>query len=253
MILAIDVGNTNTVMGLMKDHNVVATFRISTKARTTDELGILLLSILGHRGVQADDIDGAIISSVVPSVLYSLEKACRRYMNVNALVVGRKCKTGMRVRTDNPREVGADRIVNSVAAYEKWGGPIVVVDFGTATTFDCVSADGAYLGGAIAPGVGIAEEALFSKTAKLPRVEVTKPSSPIGTNTIHAIQSGLFFGYIGLIDGLAKRCREALDPQAKVVATGGLSNLFGAESTEISEVDAWLTLRGLDILYHRNA
>jgi len=239
-------------MGLIKAHKVVATFRISTQARTTDELGILVLSLLGHRGVKAGDISGAIISSVVPSVLFGLEKACRRYLDTTALVVGRKLKTGMRVRTDNPREVGADRIVNAVAAYERWGGPIVIVDFGTATTFDCVSEDGAYVGGAIAPGVRIAEEALFSKTAKLPRVEVAKPSSPIGTNTIHAIQSGLFFGYVGLVDGLARRCREALDPKAKVVATGGLSNLIGAESEEISDVDAWLTLRGLDILYERN-
>jgi type III pantothenate kinase len=252
LILAIDVGNTNTMVGLILDHKVGPTFRISTQSRTTDELGVLLMTLLGHRGIRPEDIQGAIISSVVPSTLYSLEKACRRYLDTDAMVVGRKLKTGMQVRTDNPREVGADRIVNSVAAYEKWGGPIVIVDFGTATTFDCVSADGAYVGGAIAPGVRIAEEALFSKTAKLPRVEVAKPASPIGTNTIHAIQSGLFFGYVGLVDGLARRCREALDPAAKVVATGGLSNLIGAESEEIDEVDAWLTLRGLDLLYWRN-
>lgn len=252
MILAIDVGNTNTVVGLMKNRKVEVTFRISTQSRTTDELGVLLLTLLEHRGVLLSDIEGAIISSVVPSMLYSLEKACRRYLDTEAMVVGRKLKTGMKVRTDNPREVGADRIVNSVAAYEKWGGPIVVVDFGTATTFDCVAADGAYVGGAIAPGVRIAEEALFSKTAKLPRVEVARPASPIGTNTVHAIQSGLFFGYVGLVDGLARRCREALDPKARVVATGGLSNLIGSESEEITDVDAWLTLRGLALLFERN-
>jgi type III pantothenate kinase len=252
LLLVIDVGNTNTVLGLMDGTRVNGTFRISTLPRTTDEYGVLLRTLLASKDFELESIEGAIISSVVPSILFNLEKACRRYLNIEALVVGRNLKTGMQVRTDNPREVGADRIVNAVSAYQTWGGPIVIVDFGTATTFDCVTADGAYVGGAIAPGLRIAEEALFSKTAKLPRVEVARPSSPIGTNTVHAMQSGLFYGYVGLVDGLARRCREALSPDAKVVATGGLSNLIGQACTEIDEVDATLTLRGLALLYERN-
>ena len=252
MLLVIDVGNTNTVLGLMNGREVVRTFRVSTIPRTTDEFGVLMLTMFEARGVDKHAIQGVMVSTVVPSILYSLEKACRRYLGLDALVVGRKLKTGMKVRTDNPREVGADRIVNAVAAVDKWDGPLVVVDFGTATTFDCVTAAGEYIGGAIAPGLRIAEEALFSRTAKLPRVEVARPASPVGTNTVSAIQSGLFYGYVGLVDGLARRCRETLDPQATVVATGGLSNLIGQESSEIHHVDAYLTLRGLAILYEKN-
>lgn len=252
MILVVDVGNTNTVLGLMDGERVVQTFRISTISRTTDELGILMVQLLQHAGYSADDIQGAICSSVVPSVVYTTEKACRRYLDVDCLMVGRKIKTGMKVRTDNPREVGADRIVNAVAAIRKWGGPIIVVDFGTATTFDCVNAAGEYVGGAIAPGFKISEEALVARTAQLPRVEVKRPPSPIGANTIHAMQSGLFYGYVGLVDNLARKCREALHPDAKVVATGGLAVLFGDDSEVIEEVDTWLTLRGLAALYEMN-
>jgi len=252
MVLVIDVGNTNTVLGLMQGTEVVQTFRISTGDRTTDELGVLVLQLIQHRGVTAADIEGAICSSVVPSVLFTLVKAVRRYLDVELLIVGRKLKTGIRIRTDNPREVGADRIVNSVAALERWGGPVVIVDFGTATTFDCVTASGDYVGGAIAPGFKISEEALFSKTAQLPRVEVAKPPRAIGTNTVHAMQSGLFWGYVGLVDSLAERCRTELSPDARVVATGGMSNLLALESRTIDEVDPWLTLRGLALLYDRN-
>ncbi|MCB9678455.1 MAG: type III pantothenate kinase [Alphaproteobacteria bacterium] len=252
MLLVIDVGNTNTVLGLMDGLEVKRTFRISTTQRTTDELGVLMLQLFQLGGLGPDDIQGAICSSVVPSVLFTIQKAVRRYLDVELLVVGRKLKTGIRIRTDNPREVGADRIVNSVAALERWGGPIIVVDFGTATTFDCVTAKGDYIGGAIAPGFKISEEALFSKTAQLPRVEVAKPPSAIGSNTIHAMQSGLFWGYVGLVDSLAERCRAELAPDARVVATGGMSNLLAAESKTIDEVDAWLTLRGLALLYTRN-
>lgn len=252
MILVVDVGNSNTVLGLMRGDKVEQTFRISTVARTTDELGILMLQLLQQQGYGADDIEGAICSSVVPSVVYTTEKACRRYLDVECLMVGRKLKTGMKVRTDNPREVGTDRIVNAVAAIERWGGPIVVVDFGTATTFDCVNADLEYVGGAIAPGFKISEEALFARTAQLPRVEVKRPPSPIGTNTVHAMQSGLLYGYVGLVDNLARRCREALDAEAKVVATGGMASLFSDESEVIDTFDPWLTLRGLKLLYDRN-
>lgn len=253
MILAIDVGNTNTVIGLMEGDAIVRTFRVSTIQRTTDELGVLLVQLLAHHGHAAADVHGAICSSVVPSVVYTIDKACRRYLKAECLMVGRRLKTGMKVRTDNPREVGADRIVNSVAAIHRWGGPIIVVDFGTATTFDCVNVHGEYVGGAIAPGFGISEEALFSRTAQLPRVEVARPPSPIGTNTVQAMQSGLFYGYIGLVDSLARRCRDALDPKAKVVATGGMANLLSEDSEVIEDVDIFLTLRGLALLHERNA
>jgi type III pantothenate kinase len=254
MILVVDVGNTNTVLGLMggDDDKVLYTFRITTVSRTTDELGVLFTQLLAKEGLSGDDIRGAICGSVVPSVVYTVEKACRRYLNVTCLMVGRGVKTGMKLRTDNPREVGADRIVNSVGAIHRWGGPIIVVDFGTATTFDCVNARGEYVGGAIAPGFKISEEALFARTAQLPRVEVARPPSPIGTNTVHAMQSGLFYGYIGLVDNLASRCRKALDPKARIVATGGMANLLASESEVIDEVDTWLTLRGLVLLYRMN-
>lgn len=252
MILVIDVGNTNTVLGLMEGPEVHWTFRITTGPQTTDELGVLLMQLLGHRGLAASDVRGAICSSVVPSVVYTIDKACRRYLDVDCLMVGRRLKTGMMVRTDNPREVGADRIVNAVAAIHRWGGPIIVVDFGTATTFDCVNAEGAYVGGAIAPGFKISEEALFARTAQLPRVEVVRPPAAIGRNTVHAMQSGMLYGYVGLVDSLARRCREELDPAARVVATGGMATLFHSESEEIQEVDAYLTLRGLALIYQKN-
>ncbi|MGC6493938.1 MAG: type III pantothenate kinase [Myxococcota bacterium] len=253
MLLTIDVGNTNTVLGLMKGTSLEARVRIRTVERTTDELGVLLLQAFGQRGITPDDVTGAIIGSVVPSVLYSFDKACRRYFGVELMVVGKGLRTGIRVQTDNPREVGADRIVNSVAAIRRWGGPIVVVDFGTATTFDCVNTDNAYVGGAIAPGFGISEQALFTATAKLPRVEVRRPPRAIGTNTVHAIQSGLYYGYAGLVDALARRCADELAPGAKVVATGGLAQLMAEPSTVIEEVDPFLTLRGLAHIYALNS
>jgi len=252
MILVIDVGNTNTVLGLMDGEQVRETFRITTVGRTTDELGILMVQLLAHCGIQPDQLKGAICSTVVPDVLYTFEKACRRYLKVDMMVVGRKMKTGMRVRTDNPREVGADRIVNAVAAQARWGAPVIVADFGTATTFDCVDEHGDYVGGAIAPGFKIAEEALFARTAKLPRVEVKRPPKAIGTNTVGAMQSGLFFGYVGLIDALARRCRAELGGSATIVATGGMATLFAGEAETIEHVDPWLTLRGLAMLYALN-
>ncbi len=253
MILVADVGNTNIVLGLMEGLEVHTTWRISTMARTTDELGVLMLQLFAHRGIDAKAVSGAIISSVVPSVLYETQKAIRRYLDVEPLIVGRKLKTGIKVRTDNPREVGADRIVNAAAAVHRWGAPIVVVDFGTATTFDCVDAQGDYIGGSIAPGFRIAADALFQRTAQLPRVELVRPPGAIGRNTVHAMQSGLLFGYAGLVDALARRCKEELGGTAKVVATGGLATLVATESSAIEEVDPHLTLRGLALLYERNA
>ncbi len=256
MLLVIDVGNTNIVLGAMREGEVVEQWRVSTARRTTDEVGLVLLELLKHRGIQAATIQGAIISCVVPSLLFNLTKACRRYLDVEPLVVGSGVKTGMRVRTDNPREVGADRVVNAVAATVRWGAPVVVVDFGTATTFDCVDHRGDYVGGAIAPGLAISAEALFQRTSKLPKVEVGRPKRAIGTNTIASMQSGLFHGYVGLVDHLAGVCKAELrqtpDEEVRCVATGGFSNLIGRACSEVDEVDDRLTLRGLWLLWERN-
>lgn len=252
MILVADVGNSRTLIGLIEDGEVKERWRISTIQRTTDECGALMLQLLAHRGVEPAHIEGAMLSSVVPSVLYSLDKAIRRYLDVTPMVVGRKVKTGLKLRTDNPREVGADRIVNSVAAAHLFGGPVIVVNFGTAITVDCVNGRGEYVGGAIAPGFKIAEEALFSRTAKLPRVELQQPQRAIGTNTVAAMQSGLFWGYVGLVNGLVQQCLAELDEEAKVIGTGETSQLIGSAATAIDELQPELTLIGLGLLYERN-
>lgn len=251
MLLVVDVGNTNTVVALLDGRDVVTRWRLSTRTRTTDEVGLDLLHLLALEGRDKSQISGVIVSCVVPETLYAIEKASRRFLGIEALVVGRGLKTGMRVRTDNPREVGSDRIVNAVGAVERWGGPLVVVDFGTATTFDCVDARGDYVGGAIAPGLQISAEALFQRTSKLPRVEIRKPPRAIGTNTIASMQSGLFYGYVGLVDQMVRVCKAELG-SATCVATGGLSNLIGRACQQVEEVDPDLTLRGLSLLYEKN-
>jgi type III pantothenate kinase len=252
MLLGIDVGNTNTVIGALDGLDVAHLWRVSTQVRTTDELGLTLLNLLEHNGIAVSDVEGVAVCCVVPSVLYAVEKAARRYLDCDVLVVGRGIKTGMKVRTDNPREVGADRIVNSVAAYERHAGPLVVVDFGTATTFDCVSAAGDYVGGAIAPGYRISADALFTRTAKLPRVQLERPARTIGTNTVASMQSGLFWGYVGLVDGLASRCKAELGGEVRCVATGGLARLIGGACESIDETDEHLTQAGLRILWDLN-
>ncbi len=257
MLLVIDVGNTNIVLGAMEGGEVIEQWRISTSRRTTDEVGLVLLQLLSHRGVAPASVEGVIISCVVPSLLFNLTKACRRYLDTDPMIVGSGIKTGMRVRTDNPREVGADRVVNAVAAAHRWGTPVVVVDFGTATTFDCVNAKAEYVGGAIAPGLAISAEALFQQTSKLPKVEVGQPRRAIGTSTVASMQSGLFHGYVGLVDHLAAVCKAELGEQGvdrvQCVATGGFSNLIGRACKEVDEVDEHLTLRGLWLLWERNA
>lgn len=252
MLLVIDVGNTNTVLALLEGSLVQTTWRVSSAFSTTDEVGLQLTQLLALKGHHQDQVTGVIVSCVVPEVLYALEKASHRYLGCTPLIVGRGIKTGMRVRTENPREVGSDRIVNSVAALELWGAPLVVVDFGTATTFDCVNGDGDYVGGAIAPGLQISTEALFQKTSKLPHISIAKPKRFIGTNTITSMQSGVFWGYVGLVERLVRGCREELGGKATVVATGGLSNLVGRACEEIEHIEPNLTLQGLHLLYERN-
>ncbi len=253
MILVLDVGNTSTTLGLMDGERAVHTWRIRTDPRTTDELGGLLLQLLSHRGVEPSAVRGAMASLVVPAVRYAVEEACRRYLGVECLFVGKGTKIGMKLRVDNPREVGADRIVNAVSALHRWGAPVVVVDAGTATTVDAVNADGEYVGGVIAPGFRVAGEALFAHAAQLPHVEmVAPPPGVIGRNTAHAVQSGLFHGYVGMLDALARQVRLALDPNARVVATGDYAPMFADASSEIREIDRMLALRGLALLYERN-
>lgn len=253
MLLVVDVGNTNIAMGLMDGDRVAHTFRVSTRHRTTDELSAMLLQLLTLRGLDRDCVGGVICSSVVPTMVYTIEKAIRRTFDVGCLMVGRGLRTGMQIRTDNPREVGADRIVNAVAAADAYGGPVIVCDFGTATTFDCVDASCSYVGGVIAPGLRISEDALYSRTAQLPRVRLERPPNVIGGNTVHAMQSGLLYGYVGLVDALIVRIQAEMGQAATVVATGGYASLISEEAAHIQHVDPYLTLRGLAKLYAINA
>ena len=253
MILVVDVGNTNTVFGLVDKRKVVHRWRISTLPRTTDELGVLMTQLMRERGRSAVDVQGAIVSCVVPSVLFNLEKACSTYFGCTALVVGRKLRTGIKLRTDNPRELGADRIVHAVAALEQFGSPVLVVTFGTALTVDCVNEKGEYVGGAIAPGIRIAEEALFEQTAKLPRVEIVRTERVIHTHTVGAIQAGLFWGFVGMADGLIGRCIDELGGSPHVVATGAMAQLFGPACERVDSIEPLLSLHGLALLYERNA
>jgi len=258
MLLALDVGNTNTVLALYNlertsPGDLVANWRVTTqKTQTADEFGVLILSLLGLHKIDPTAVTGVIISSVVPPLDSTLRRVSERYFKIKPLFVEPGIKLGMPLLIDNPAELGADRAATGVAAYHRYGGPCVVVDFGTATTFDVVSAKGEFLGGVIAPGLGISADALFSRAARLARVNIKKPAKAIGTNTVTNLQSGIFWGYIGLVDGILARVLEELGGQANVVATGGLATLIADDSKYITKVDHLLTLDGLRIIYQRN-
>lgn len=254
MLLAIDVGNTNIVYGLFEGEALLHQFRVETgRGRTSDEYTVVLRQLLAMAGVAEGVVDAVILASVVPALTEPMMELARRGFARDAVVVGPGLRTGMSILYENPREVGADRIVNAVAAYERVKGGLIVVDFGTATTFDCVTPKGEYLGGVIAPGMQISADALFSRAAKLPRVEIAKPPKVVGRNTVHSMQSGILYGYVGLVDGLVERLRAELDYPCEILATGGLATRIAPLSKTIDTVDDDLTLRGLRILYERNA
>ncbi len=254
MLVAVDIGNTSIAVGVFDGQEIRASFRLKTDVdRHPDEYAVILLSLFERSGLPLSAIEGTILASVVPSLTPTLEDVCRRYFHSSPMIVGTGVRTGIRINYDNPRDVGADRIVDAVAALKLYGPPpLVVVDFGTATVFDAISAEGEYLGGAISPGIMISAEALFQRTAKLPRIELERPKTAIGKNTVHAMQSGIVFGYVGLIEGIVARFKRELGGEARVIATGGWAQAIARETSVVDVVDADLTLQGLRMLFDMN-
>ena len=253
MLLAIDVGNTHIMLGVYREDQILIYWRLATRKESTeDELGIVVKNLLHNSHLKLSDIKAIAISSVVPPLMYSLERMSQKYFEIDPLVIGPGIKTGLNIVTDNPREVGADRIVNAVAAFNLYGGPLIIVDFGTATTFCAISESGDYLGGAIAPGIGISMEALFERAAKLPRVEIVRPEHVIGKDTISGMQSGIVFGFVGQVDGIVRRMVEELKARPLIIATGGFASLIARESETIDKVNPLLTLEGLRIINNLN-
>jgi type III pantothenate kinase len=253
MLLTIDIGNTNVTLGLYDGETLGPHWRLATAYdHMPDEYGLQLVGLLAHSGRRPADLHGICLASVVPPLTGRLIEACQTYLGHKPLVVDAGVKTGVRIRYEDPRAVGADRIVDCAAVQKFYGGPACVVDFGTATTFDAISAEGDYLGGAIAPGIGIAAEALFQRAAKLPRVDLARPPSVIGRNTTHAMQAGLLFGYVALVEGMVARFRQELGPNMKVIATGGLAEIMARETAVLEVLAPWLTLDGLRIIWELN-
>jgi type III pantothenate kinase len=253
MLLTIDIGNTNITLGLYGGDGLGPRWRLATDhQRMADEYGIMLISLFQHAGVAPGEVHGIALASVVPPLTSTFVQACEKYLGQAPFVVDAGVKTGVRVKYDDPKAVGADRVVDAAAVQKLYGGPACVVDLGTGTTFDAISTEGEYLGGAIAPGIGIAAEALFQRTAKLPKVDLVRPPAAIGRNTVHAIQSGLLFGYVGLVEGMVARFRAELGPAMKVIATGGLASLIAQETRCIDIIAPWLTLDGLKIVWELN-
>ena len=253
MLLVFDIGNSNIVLGTYEGKKLLRHWRISTdRQKTGDEYGMLINNLFRFQGIRMSDVTAIIISSVVPPLVVPLAKMCERYFRLRPLIVGPGIKTGIKLRYENPREIGADRIVNSVGAYEQFGGPLIVVDIGTATTFDIVAGNGDYLGGVIAPGIGISSEALFQRAAQLPRVALVTPRTIICRNTVTAMQAGVIFGFVGQIDEIVRRIKAEMKQDMRVIATGGLAKMISRESKTIDKVDNFLTLTGLRVLYERN-
>jgi type III pantothenate kinase len=253
MLLVMDVGNTNISIGVYRDEDLCYHWRIGTnREKTEDEYGMIFKQLLGDVSLTFRDIKGIILSSVVPPIMDSLERMCAKYFQLKPLVVGPGVKTGLHIKYDNPKEVGADRIVNAVAAIQEYGAPIIIVDFGTATTYCYVNEHSQYLGGVIAPGIEISAEALYTKAAKLPRIEITRPESIIGKNTVTAMQSGILYGFIGQVEGIVSRIKKQSMQNPRVIATGGRASMIADETSIIDVFDPYLTLKGLKIIYSKN-
>ncbi|SHG44535.1 type III pantothenate kinase [Thermosyntropha lipolytica DSM 11003] len=253
MILVFDIGNTNMVIGVYAGEKLITHWRLRTDTlRTADEYGMLIMALFEHSHLKMSGVSAVVISSVVPTLMLEMETMCRKYFSVKPLVVEPGIKTGLAIKYENPREVGADRVVNAVAAFHKYGGPLIIIDFGTATTFCAVSEKAEYLGGAIAPGIRISMEALVARAAKLPRVELVKPKNVIARNTVASMQAGIIYGFVGQVEGIVRRMKAEMEGNPKVVATGGLAGVIAGETEVIDVVDEFLTLEGLRLIYELN-